>query len=142
MNNNLVMKVNVHYISSNQTHIVRKKDVLSFRYKDYDLYILNEDKNDAPYILTKDQNGEYWILYNFFINYRIYERTINDEHKDFDKDRDIAYCDFTLEKIKKYYDNFIDNIKIRISENKYFNIVELEYLNNNHPELYSEAIAF
>jgi len=140
MNNNLVMKVNVHYISSNQTHIVRKKDVLSFRYKDYDLYILNEDKNDAPYILTKDQNGEYWILYNFFINYRIYERTINDEHKDFDKDRDIAYCDFTLEKIKKYYDNFIDNIKIRISENKYFNIVELEYLNNNHPELYSEAI--
>ena len=40
MNNNLVMKVNVHYISSNQTHIVRKKDVLSFRYKDYDLYIL------------------------------------------------------------------------------------------------------
>ena len=135
-----VKRETVHYISSKQTHVARKKDVLSFRYKDYEFYVLNEDKSDAPYILTKDQNGEYWILYNFFINYRIYERTINDEHKDFNKDRDIAYCDFTLEKIKNYYDNFIDNIKIRISENKYFNIVELEYLSKNYPEFYLNAI--
>ena len=135
-----VKRETVHYISSKQTHVARKKDVLSFRYKDYEFYVLNEDKSDAPYILTKDQNGEYWILYNFFINYRIYERTINDEHKDFNKDRDIAYCDFTLEKIKNYYDNFIDNIKIRISENKYFNIVELEYLSKNYTEFYLNAI--
>ena len=135
-----VKKEIVHYISSSQNHISRKKEVLSFKYKDYDLYILNEDKSDAPYILTKDKNGEYWILYNFFINYRIYDRTINDEHEEFNKDRDIEYCNLTLEKIKNYYDNFIDNIKRRISENKYFNIVELEYLNKNYPELYPDAV--
>jgi len=135
-----VKKEIVHYISSNQTHIAKKKEILSFKYNDYDFYILNEDRDNAPYILIKDQFGEYWMLYNFYINYEIYDRTINNEYEELSKDRHIEYCNFQLKRIKDYYDNFIDNTKNRILENKYFNIVELEFLNKNYPELYSEAV--
>lgn len=135
-----VKKEIVHYLSKSQNHITRRKDVLSFKYKDYELHILKETKHDASYILIKDKNGEFWMFYNFYISYDMFDKTINNLVEDFDKKRHIVYCDYQLEQIKKYYDNFIDNIKNRINKNKYFNIIELEYLNKNHPELYPEAV--
>lgn len=135
-----VKKEIVHYLSLNQNHIARKKEVLSFKYKDYELNILNEDRNDAPYLLIKDQSGEYWMLYNFYISYDMFDRTINNEIDEYDKKRHIEYCDYQLNQIKSYYDNFIDNIKNKIVDNKYFNIIELEFLNKNYPELYPDAL--
>lgn len=135
-----IKKEIVHYLSTSQNHIARRKDVLSFKYKDYELHILNETKHDASYILIKDKNGEYWMFYNFYISYDMFDKTINNLVEDYDKKGNIVYCDYQLEQIKSYYDNFIDNIKIRINENKYFNIIELEFLNKNHPELYPDAV--
>lgn len=135
-----VKKEIVHYLSTSQNHIARRKEVLSLKYKDYDLHILNETKNDASYILIKDKNGEYWMFYNFYISYDMFDKTINNLVEDYDKKRHIVYCDYQLEQIKSYYDNFVDNIKIRIKENGYFNIIELEFLNKNYPELYPEAV--
>ena len=42
-----VKKEIIHYLSSSQNHIARRKEVLSFKYKDYELHILNEIKHDA-----------------------------------------------------------------------------------------------
>ena len=55
-----VEKARVHYLSMNDNPIVRNKPVFCFTYNGYNLYILEEDKNESAYLLYKDEYGEYW----------------------------------------------------------------------------------
>ena len=131
----------VHYLSYNNNLIARKKDIIHFKYKDLDFYILDEDKNEyTSYVLYKDSNNEYWMFYNSSIAFERYNTLLNRELNEIEKEDYIRYCDFKYNEVKGYNDNMIEIFNEKIKLNKHFNIVELGYLEKNHPELYPEAV--
>ena len=131
----------VHYLSYNNNLIARKKDIIHFKYKDLDFYILDEDKNEyTSYVLYKDSNNEYWMFYNSSIAFERYNTLLNRELNEIEKEDYIRYCDFKYNEVKGYNDNMIEIFNEKIKLNKHFNIVELGYLEKNYPELYPEAV--
>lgn len=132
-------KAKVHYISSGQNHIVRNKDVVTLNYKDFDICILDEEKQDYPCLLYKDQIGEYWMFYYVSVSFERFISLLNNECNDYDKYSYTNYCDFVIEKVKPIYDNLPKFFKEKIDNSKYFNCIELSYLEKYYPELYSDA---
>lgn len=132
-------KAKVHYLSNNKI-VVRNKDVLSMTYNDFNIHILDEDKLDYPELLYKDQNGEYWLFYYGAISFERFNSLIEGTVSGYDKDRCINYCDYILEKVKPMFKDIKSNMKNKIDNRKYFNLVELSYLENNYSDLYSEAL--
>ena len=83
-----VEKARVHYLSMNDNPIVRNKPVLCFDYKGYNLYILEEEKNESTYLLYKDEYGEYWNFYNYSITYDRFDQVINNKLDKYNPDFD------------------------------------------------------
>lgn len=136
-----IEKAKVNYIGTNGNLVRRQKDVLHFKYKDLDFYILDEDKHEyGSNVLYKDADNEYWMFYNSYIAFERYNTLLNHSLEGKDKEDYIRYCDFKYNEVKGHFDNVINIFKERISQNKYFNVVELGYLEKNYPELYSDAI--
>ena len=135
-----VEKARVHYLSMNDNPIVRNKPVLCFDYKGYNLYILEEEKNASTYLLYKDEYGEYWNFYNYSITYDRFDQVINNKLDKYNKEGYIEYCDNIVQKIKPIYDNLRESIIERIKNESFFNYVELQYLADRQPELYSDAL--
>jgi len=133
-------KAKVHYLSSRKNHIVRNKDVITLNYKGFSIYMLDEEKTQySSSLLYKDINGEYWNFYIASAPFEKFNTLINNECNDYEKEDYINYCNFIIEKIKFVYENFKEYVNERISNSKYFNIIELAYLENHYPELYPLA---
>lgn len=133
-------KAKVHYLSSGQNHIVRIKDVITLNYKDFSIYILDEEKTEfLSDLLYKDVNGEYWNFYNVSASFERFNTLINNECSDYEKKDYINYCNFIIEKIELVYKNFEGYVKEKIDNLNYFNIIELAYLEKYYSELYPLA---
>lgn len=131
----------VHYIGTNNNHVARKKDIIHIIYNNYDIYILDEDKNEySSGVLYRDSSGEFWMFCNLYIDYERFDKVINKQLTEYDRDDYIRYCDFKSNEVKSQFDNFLNIAKGRMSANKYFNIIELAYLEKDYPELYPEAL--
>jgi hypothetical protein len=134
-----IEKAKVHYISTGQNHIARNKDVITLNYKDFDIYILDEEKLNYPCLLYKDQVGEYWMFYYASIAFERFNSLLNNECNEYDKESYTNYCDYILEKVRPIHDNLTGFFKEKIDNSKYFNCIELAYLEKYYPELYSDA---
>lgn len=133
-------KARVHYLSSGQNHIVRTKDVIILSYKKFNLYMLDEERMEySSSLLYKDSNGEYWNFYIASASFERFNTLINNECSDYEKKNYINYCNFIIEKIKYAYENYESYVKEKIGNSKYFNIIELAYLEKYYPELYPLA---
>ncbi len=132
-------KAKVHYLSNNKI-VVRNKDVLSMIYNDFNIHILDEDKFDYPELLYKDQNGEYWMFYYGAISFERFNSLIEGTVSGYDKDRCISYCNYIVEKVKPMYEDINASMKNKIDNRKYFNLIELSYLEKNCSDLYPEAL--
>ena len=133
-------KARVHYLSMNDKPTVRNKDVFCFNYNGYNLYILEEDKNESAYLLYKDEYGEYWMFYNYAITYDKFDQVINNKLDISNREGYIEYCDKVVQKVKTIYDNLREGIIEKIKNECFFNHVELQYLADYHPELCDAAL--
>lgn len=134
-----IEKSKVHYISTGQNHIVRNKDVITLNYNDFNIYVLDEDKLGYPDLLYKDRNGEYWDFYLVGITYERFNTLINNKCDEYNIEDYKRYCDYILDKVQPVYNNIVEFFKEKIDNSKYFNCVELSYLEKYHPELYPDA---
>lgn len=135
-----VEKARVHYLSQKDKPIVRNKDVLCFNYNNCDFYILEEDKNESPYLLYKDEHGEYWMFYNCAVTYERFDKVINNSVDEYQKEDYIEYCNYITENVRLAFDNIRKYVLDKINNNSFFNLVELSYLADNHPDLYEDAL--
>ena len=137
----MISEKGVVHLSCNNNLVARKKDIIHFKYKDLDFYILDEDKGEyVSNVLYKDSNNEYWMFYTSAISFERYNTFLNHELNEIEKEDYIRYCDFKYNEVKGYFDNMIEIFNERIKQNKYFNVVELGYLEKNYPELYQDAV--
>lgn len=135
-----VEKAVVHYLSTGSNPISREKEVLMLQYNNYNLYILNEDRNEyGAYVLYKDVKGEYWLFKGYTISPKRYIPLINGSIDEFDREDYTRYCDYMNEKIKAVYDDFPTFLKSKIENESYFSKMELSYIQLYIPELYQEA---
>ncbi len=135
-----VEKSVVHYLSTGNNPISREKEVLMLQYNNYNLYILNEDRNEyGAYVLYKDVKGECWLFKGYTISPNRYIPLINGSIDEFDREDYTRYCNYMNEKIKSVYDDFHSFLKTKIEKDSYFSKMELSYIQLYIPELYQEA---
>lgn len=130
----------VHYLSQSENPIVRNKLILTIPYKDYNFYILDEDKYDYPYLLYKDQVGEFWMFYNASISYDRLCELNNPKISEESKTDIINHFDYVVSNTRKVFDNYFKYAEDKAKHDGYFNKIELSHLEIYNPSLYRQAL--
>lgn len=125
----------VWHIQNNELKYSNKKVVTSM-YNGVEIATLKEDRNyDVQQFLIKDKNNEYWelgiapIRLNLFIGDITSYLSDKDRIEQYRKDITEAYKKLDL---KAFWEK-------KISEKRYFNKCELEYIHKYYPEIYEAA---
>lgn len=122
---------NVWYIENNQLKH-SSKIITTINYNDMEISILKSEKYySVQEFLIKDQNNEYWKLGIVPIKFRLFLEAKSENQ------RSKEYCDDITNAYKKI------NLKAfwerKISNKKYFNKCELEYIGRYYPDIYENA---